>query len=344
MSELKDTQLFPPLTRNSQGKERRVGIEIELAGMSGNQLASAVRDVFDGSIEEKTIFEYRVVGTSLGDFKLELDSAFVKDLATETTTDPTEQDTSLAGELKHLSDQAITYAAEQLVPWEIVAPPVVLSRLPEFGPLVDLLRQSGAKGTRHALRFAFGVHLNPELPALDAQTILRYIRAYFCLYDWLAHAEDIDISRRATPYINHFDQSYIQKVISDSYTPDITTLIDDYLEANPTRNRGLDMLPLFAYLDKERVELALKDERVQARPTLHYRLPNCDIDNPQWCLTTPWTYWLEVERLATDAKQLEALCSAYNTALENSIPLISDGWLAQCQHWIEHGTLENNSK
>jgi hypothetical protein len=33
--------------------------------------------------------------------------------------------------------------------------------------------------------------------------------------------------------------------------PDLDTLIDDYLEYNPTRNRALDFLPLFLHLDED---------------------------------------------------------------------------------------------
>ncbi|OBX33760.1 putative amidoligase enzyme [Halomonas elongata] len=40
-------------------------------------------------------------------------------------------------------------------------------------------------------------------------------------------------------------------MLDPDYQPDLRTLIDDYLEYNPTRNRELDLLPLFAYLDPE---------------------------------------------------------------------------------------------
>ena len=38
-------------------------------------------------------------------------------------------------------------------------------------------------------------------------------------------------------------------MLDAGYGPDLGALIDDYLAANPTRNRALDLLPLFAELD-----------------------------------------------------------------------------------------------
>ena len=92
--------------------------------------------------------------------------------------------------------------------------------------------------------------------------------------------------------------------------PSLEELIDDYLEFNPTRNRSLDMLPLFQYLDKERIDAVIDDERVKPRPTFHYRLPNCDIDDPGWNLDNSLDTWLQVEQLAFD-KKLSEIATEY---------------------------------
>ena len=111
--------------------------------------------------------------------------------------------------------------AGALVPWEIVAAPIPFKDLPRLYPLIEDLRDSGAAGTRLAPHYAFGVHLNPELPALDANTILRYLQAYCCFYDWIKETEKTDFSRRITPYIDHFSKAYVTKILAPNYAPTV---------------------------------------------------------------------------------------------------------------------------
>jgi hypothetical protein len=222
-----------------------------------------------------------------------------------------------------------------VVPWEIVTDPIPMERLPELEPLVAALRRAGARGTRHSPWYAFGLHLNPEMPALDAATILSYIRGYTCLYDWLVDREQLDPSRKwFTPYIETFDSGYIESILEMDYAPDIDGLIDDYLDANPTRNKSLDMLPLFAHIDPDKVKEKVDDHRVKARPALHYRLPNCDIDQEAWSLSRPWRHWLEVEYLADDPDRLERACHAFRRELAGGPRLFKARWIQQCDSWI----------
>jgi hypothetical protein len=78
---------------------------------------------------------------------------------------------------------------------------------------------------------------------------------------------DINLTRRITSYIDPFPIEYVRKVIAPAYRPDLGTLIDDYLEHNPTRNRALDLLPLFLHLDEERVRAITDDPLIKPRPT-----------------------------------------------------------------------------
>jgi hypothetical protein len=145
--------------------------------------------------------------------------------------------------------------------------------------LVEKLRAAGARGTNSELVYAFGMQFNPEVPDTDARKITLYLKAFLCLYDWLEREADIDYTRRLTPYIDAFPVDYIRKVISFDYWPDMNTLIADYLQANPTRNRALDMLPLFTHINEKLVRESVDDDRGKTRPTFHYRLPNCETDH-----------------------------------------------------------------
>lgn len=323
---------LPPQPNTAEGSERRAGIEIELAGLEPEVLTEQVMVAFGGHVERYSGFEFAVVESDLGKFKIEMDASYLKALGAAL------EDLELAWEedsIETVATEWITRAAEQFVPWELVTPPIPFSQLHRLNSMMKGLREAGALGTRNSIRYGFGLHINPELPSLDIDTVLAYFRAYLCLYDWLADRDQIDITRKLTNYIKHFSKDYILKVVNLEYQPDMDQFIDDYLIANPTRNRSMDLLPLFAWIDEERVRAKITDDRVKGRPTLHYRLPNCDIDNPQWNLDNPWMNWLQVEKLVSRKDRLEEVCQSYEQYLHGFMATYDNEWLKQTRQWIQ---------
>ncbi len=312
---------LPARLKNAEGSIRKVGVEFELAGVPIDILADCVQTLYGGEIRQHTALESTVENSKYGMFKLELDAKSLQDLAEkQRLLDP--EGKSIASSTVEL----ISKAAEQLVPWEIVTPPIEVSELHQLERLVDALRDYGAQGTKGAFQYAFGLHLNPELPDLKAATILNYLRAYLCLYDWIVEQDVVDPTRKLTSYVKHFDKKYIEKVCDANYAPSLECLIDDYLAYNPTRNRSLDLLPLFAHLDEARVKSQVDDPRIKPRPTFHYRLPNCDICNPDWGLNVPWSLWLQVERLANSPESLMRACDAYREELNRITHSFENRW------------------
>lgn len=233
-----------------------------------------------------------------------------------------------------MAEDLLRAGAEQVVPFEIVSPPIPMDQLTSVERLIQQLRQAGAQGTKAGLAYAFGMQFNPELPQTDAQTLLRYLKAFFCLFDWLKTRAEVDWTRRLTLYTDPFPRPYVRKVIDPAYWPSIKTLIDDYLDANPTRNRALDMLPMFMHLDAERVKAVVDDSRVKSRPTLHYRLPNCEVDAPSWGLYQAWDDWLQVEHLATEPERLERVCRKYLTHMNRPFSCLFKSWKQKLEPWL----------
>jgi len=289
-------------------------------------------ELYGGASQENHLFDYIVQDSSLGDFILELDSSQLKSLGDSISEF---KEDNPPGQFESIALPILSKVAESLVPWEVVTAPIALSDYEKLLPLVSSLRKAGALGTRHSLHYAFGLHLNPDVPELSSETILCYLKAYCCLYEWIHDKEKVDWVRKITPYIRHFDKEYIQHILPSDYQPDMNQLIDDYLLFNPTRNRSLDMLPLFTFIDEQRVRAKIKDKRVNARPTFHYRLPNCDIDNPDWNIDYPWLLWLEVEKLANDKSKLSEVSSAYLQNLDRLTHSIDNQWLKQLNHYFD---------
>lgn len=94
------------------------------------------------------------------------------------------------------------------------------------------------------------------------------------------------------------------------------------------------MLPLFASIDEARVQEAVDDPLVTGRPTLHYRLPNSEVDDEAFTLRSIWQDWLEVERLAADLERLRAMGEAYASWLTRIRLPFDDGWAHETTRWL----------
>lgn len=316
---------LPPVMQTAAGEVRHVGVELEFAGLDLPSIVGILRRSLGGETEVVSDYEQLLRSTRLGDFGIELDFAWLKRVGRE-------RQESAAPEL--FGESLLKLAAEQVVPWEVVGPPVSMAELWRLCEPLANLRDAGALGTGHAPHYAFGLHLNPELPALDSNTILAYLRAFLCLFDWLRQRSRISLTRRLTPYIDPFPGDYCHWVLREGYAPNLQVLIDDYLRFNPTRNRALDLLPLFAHLDQERVRSRVPDPRIKARPTLHYRLPNCQIDEPEWGLVLPWRDWLQVEVLACDEERLSQVMRAWRRVHGGATGGLFSNWEEQCRRYL----------
>jgi len=284
-----------------------------------------VTDALGGEQTYSSTAQQTIVVEDLGEFGIELDWEYLKQAAK--ADDPNTQSLELLRDL-----------ATPFVPVEIVCPPIPVNKLDCLDTLIDRLHQAGARGTHDSLMSAFGVHINAELPALDATTIHNYLRAYCLLQWWFVKAHDVDFSRRLTPFIDLFPDAYLKQVL-ESETPDLAEIIDTYLEHNPTRNRALDMLPLFAELDADRVAATVQDSRIKARPTFHYRLPNCQLGEPGWSLANSWNLWWLVEELANRPGDLESLALKFLARWRPILGLDHGEWIRTIEPWLKASRL-----
>lgn len=342
----------PPCLTSSIGEPRRVGFEFELSGLKLEPLAEEIVKVFGGEIKRNEPLSFDVENTEFGTFCVEMDSQMVQKAAVDLTdsplpkTSPNDEASKAANGLLATSsdwyDKAsrkagktatsfVTGVAELVVPYEIVTPPLPFSAFSQLAELIETLHHLEAEGTRSSLVNAFGMHINPEIYSDDITEIRDVLRAFLLLYPFLKSEMGIDLSRRMLTYIDPFPNDYIKLVLALEYEPDLKGFISDYIAYNPTRNRALDLLPLFAHLAEEHLDqLANIDKSlVKARPTFHYRLPNCEVDNPSWNIDRDWNLWVEVERLAVDKDRLKALSEEYLAFLNGPLNgLFGRDWVA----------------
>jgi len=324
----------PPRTTNPDGKTRQVGFELEFAGLKLDEVAGLVVDQFGGEIDKKQKSYIEILGTEFGDFAVEIDAAFLKNKEYKKILKDvgiTLEDVDSGNKLENF----LVDSAALVVPSEIVFPPIPLDRLDVVETLRETLHMHKAKGTKASMLYAFGMQMNPEVPVFEAEEILSYLQAFILLYDWIVEESQIDLTRRILPYINPFSSDYSEMVIEPNYRPGLDQLIDDYLEHNPTRNRPLDMLPLFAFLEEGRVlDKAEEPDLIKKRPTFHYRLPNCLIDDPSWTIAREWNYWIEIERLADSREKIREMSRDYLSTKESFFEFFLKKWPEKVRKWL----------
>jgi hypothetical protein len=326
--------LLPPRLTDETGQTRRAGFEFEFGNLPIGEAAAALHADLGGELESISPFEAVLRGSKLGKLKVERDAnllkstryrKWLKTLGVEFTP----------GTLAHEIETNIDSASRILIPCEVVTQPIALQELDGLDTLVKTLNGLGAEGTQDSVIYAFGLHINASLPSSDSLAILRHLQSFLLLHAWLIEAAGTDLTRRyLTPYIDPFPQEYMEKVLDVAYRPSLEQLIDDYLAFNPTRNRALDMLPIFCDLDRERVMAGLPaDERklVQGRPAFHYRLPDCKVNVPGWSVAGAWNHWVFIEKLADDAALMQRLIEAWQFHY-------ADFKLAQNTRWVRQLT------
>jgi Putative amidoligase enzyme len=293
----------PPRLENAQGRIRSVGVELEYAGLTAEQSALALAEALGGDVVQDDPHAFRVTGSQLGDITIELDSRYLHP----------DKHPSVLGEVGAKVASWLGSATTYLIPCELVTAPVPMDRLHEVDRAVEVLRRAGGRGTQDGALYALGLHFNPEVPACDPETISSILKSFMLLNGWLRRQVAPDATRTFLGFADPFPEEYVRKLVDPGYWPDLATLIDDYLVANPTRNRDLDVLPLLAFLDEGRVRAALPDEKIQPRPTFHYRLPDARVSDPGWSIAPDWNRWVAVERLAAERERLDALGEAYRS-------------------------------
>jgi len=311
--------------KNYDNKTRHIGIELEFAGLTTKQAAKLVADVYGGTLVADSAHQYTVKDTDFGKFTVELDTQYAHPKSSlQDKADSGDKLGDAIARFDSFMAEVIGDVAQGFVPCEIVTPPIPINRLDDITPLMDALKAHNAEDTRKNPFYAFGMHLNPEVTSTSAASLCNHLKAFILLEGTLRKQARMDTTRKLLPHTAPFPKAYALLVTQTTYTPNLSTLIDDYIKHNPTRNRDLDMLCVFKWLDKDRVENAIPDMLVKARPTFHYRLPDFRISDPDWSVQSEWAHWQQVEALAHNAERLERLCKDFTDYLTNSKSPIKD--------------------
>jgi hypothetical protein len=282
---LPQAPLQPPWIDTADGRPRGVGIELETLGLNARETAALVHGLAGGRLQELSPYRLEIIGSVLGDITVELDLSLAH---------PPEDAPALGA--RSMLAGAVGLAASMVTPVELIFEPLPPARLPEIDRLVAAL-QVAAPDLRPA-----GPHLNPEVASVDPDYLLAHLRAFSLLGPGLRTEMGLAPPWRIG-FVTSWPPAYRALLADPGYRPDLARLIADYLDANPTRYRELDMLPLFALLAPQAVAGRLRLQKIKPRPVFHWRLPGA---RPYAGVVADWNRWVEVERLAADPERLTA--------------------------------------
>lgn len=335
----------PPTLTNESGRIRRAGFEIEYTGVPLERACEIIEQLYGGRTERTNRFLYAVRNARPGDFEVEVDASLLKEERyrkflkesgiVDALPDLDPGGKSMAETVEQFAEDVLMSVAKFAIPLEIVTPPLPMNDLDALDELRERLRGERALGSGASVIYAFGLHINPEAAKLNAREFQNHLRAFLLLKDAFQNEAPTDFTREyLSPYIEDFPQTYVRKILAEGYAPDLSQLIRDYLDENPTRNRPLDMLPLFVYTagadDVTAIRAALPEDEqhlVKGRPTYHYRMPDCRIDDPHWSVAFEWNRWVRVERLARETQRLGELSAEY-------LRTRGTGWRARLEEWF----------
>ncbi|MDN3517318.1 amidoligase family protein [Aquisalimonas lutea] len=325
----------PPAVTTEGGTPRRLGVELEFAGLDLETVSATVMAVHGGRLVRDSRFSHRITDTPWGTFTTEIDTALLKQGSYLDLLERLGFSNVREAAYRERVDDLLARVAGVIVPHEVVTPPIPFAEAHRLEELRRALQAAAAQGTRASLFYAFGLHLNPEAASLDAGSLVAVLRAFLLLSDWLYLRGGVDWSRRVTPYISDFPLPYRQMILAPDYCPDREQLIGDYLHHNPTRNRVLDMLPLFRHIAGDSVVDEVPEAHlVRARPAFHYRLPDCRIDEPAWTLAGEWQGWVAVEWLAARPGRMQRMTEAYLQRRPPGFTRVDQDWAEQTPDWL----------
>ena len=293
-----------PLPKTANGALRKTGIEIEFSGLDVEATCKVIQDTLGGDVTGKEPFLRDVIATAIGEIKVELDT-------------PARQASDIAWVRKGLD------AATAIVPLEIITEPLVEDGMRQLNLLVAALRHVGAEGSRSGLLLGFGVHLNPEVVSVADAHTLSTTRAFGLLEDFLRQREALDVTRRALPFVAPWPDEFVTDILDTQVTEfaDVFPVAGKHIRS---RNHGLDLLPLLKFADPAQFDRLFPATKSSARPTFHFRMPDCRIDEPDWDLTQPWALWHLVETVAADEALMRKLRVAWH---ERSTGMLrGDAW------------------
>lgn len=309
--------MTPSATLTPGGAIRRVGVEMAFGALEPRGAARDIVGLHGGEERELGPNRLAVLDSGIGDFEIRWGPEI-----------PTMQSaTSETRRMTRTAVEKLATVAGPTAPCEIVCPPTSFRDLGIIDQLFDHLRREGRTGKAEDIPVPLGFELGVDAASLDHGDILAVLRAWCLMCDWLRQDYAPTDMQDIIVFPEPFDLDYRKLVLDPDYRPGMKALADDYITANPTRNKELDLLPLLCHLKPAIVRKKQKGPPVTPRPIFCYRLPRAGLARGGGIVTDEWNRWVEVEALAANPGRLRRMAEAF---LSHAGDFVEADWTDEC--------------
>lgn len=298
---------------------RQIGVEIEFYGLNVAETVRLVQGIYGGEVRDRQPSRAVIAQSDIGKITIELDAQMAQQLSSYARD---HADNSVLRMVDQTGNELMRLSA---VPVEIVFPPVDVADLSRVDAVIPALKKAGAKGTQDSPFYAFGVHLNISTDEKDVGYFRDHLIAFFLLQAWVAKQTRRDVSRLVSGYNKLYPHSFGVGLMKKDFS-DLDALIDFYKKEIKDRNYALDMYPLWLHLREDCLSDA-KADLVKARPTFHYRLPDCKLGEAGWNFTKEYDLWQFIDTLAADTEKLRAMADSYRDNIKSFTDPFDSKWL-----------------
>lgn len=129
---------------NNDGQPRRVGFEIEFIDCSLDDSVILIQNLFGGQIRQDNDHIVHVNETIFGQFTVERDLNLLKELSSKSIQNQESNRIDLEG----LANKVLTKSLKQIVPIEIVTPPLLFNQISAVDQVIEELRKTSASDTK----------------------------------------------------------------------------------------------------------------------------------------------------------------------------------------------------
>jgi len=219
----------------NQTKAPRVGLEIELTGLSALEIAEIIKSHLGGKVLTKNridkeldpetgrwirykVQELHIVGSSMG----------------EVIVKPEDNSTS---------NNNVSENYEQTSIFEIVTPPIYFEQVEPLQRALNEMKTRGAQGTLdgHAIAIQVNVEIGEGQPKkIKAETILRILRNYLNPEARESIGQALMVADFRRPYLGLFTEGMMSRILDIDYKPTNKKLFFDFMYRQSLELLGQD--------------------------------------------------------------------------------------------------------
>jgi hypothetical protein len=197
-------------------KAQRIGIEVELSGLSQEEIAKILQKEFGGRIEEKVV-PVAYVDHTTGN-RIQFEKKIVKLKRSKVGT------LKIVPEFNEQSSADLDITKASAV--EIITDPIEYDKVSLFQNGLDILKKKGAIGTNSVSPVS--IQYNVEMLNSNSKEIMNILRNWYTPSNYKQIQKDLPLYENRLGYVGSYSPGFMNKIYDKNYNPTMQELFDDF--------------------------------------------------------------------------------------------------------------------